>query len=282
MSIQVVAGFYAIAKIGAIVVPIFSGFAAPAVARAAGRRRCGGTATADAVPRKGRPVQMKQIADDAAAGRAERAHVIVWDRLDSAPAMTAGRDHWWHDAVAEQPAALQRPALDPETPMMMIYTSGTTGRPKGAVHVHGGFLVKIAEECAFQTDVGPDDRFMWVTDMGWIMGPMRGGRRRRARARRWCSARARPTIPARAGCGSMVERHRISGAGRLADADPGARAARRRAGAGATTARRCAFWPRPASRGTPSPTAGCTRSAARAAAPIINLSGGTEVAACFL
>ena len=55
---------------------------------------------------------------------------------------------------------------------MVIYTSGTTGRPKGAVHVHGGFLVKIAEECAFQLDIGTDDRFMWVTDMGWIMGPL--------------------------------------------------------------------------------------------------------------
>jgi len=55
--------------------------------------------------------------------------------------------------------------------MMIIYTSGTTGRPKGAVHVHGGFLVKIAEECAFQSDVHADDVFTWISDMGWIMGP---------------------------------------------------------------------------------------------------------------
>ena len=150
--------------------------------------------------------------------------------------------------------------------MMVIYTSGTTGRPKGAVHVHGGFLVKIAEECAFQLDVGPDDRFMWVTDMGWIMGPLEvvgaGALGRDAGV----SARARPTTPARAGCGSMVERHRIivlgvsptliralaphgddavTGPRPLLAADPGAR---------------------PASRGTPSPTGGCSRSAARAAA----------------
>ncbi len=55
--------------------------------------------------------------------------------------------------------------------MMIIYTSGTTGRPKGAVHVHGGFLVKIAQEAAHQADMQADDVLFWVTDLGWIMGP---------------------------------------------------------------------------------------------------------------
>ncbi len=54
---------------------------------------------------------------------------------------------------------------------MIAYTSGTTGRPKGAVHVHGGFLVKIAQEVAHQVDMHADDRLFWVTDLGWIMGP---------------------------------------------------------------------------------------------------------------
>ena len=54
---------------------------------------------------------------------------------------------------------------------MIAYTSGTTGRPKGAVHVHGGFLVKMASETAYQADLHPDETLYWVTDMGWIMGP---------------------------------------------------------------------------------------------------------------
>ena len=54
---------------------------------------------------------------------------------------------------------------------MIAYTSGTTGRPKGAVHVHGGFLVKMASEAAYQADLHPDETLYWVTDMGWIMGP---------------------------------------------------------------------------------------------------------------
>jgi acetyl-CoA synthetase len=55
--------------------------------------------------------------------------------------------------------------------VLLAYTSGTTGRPKGAVHVHGGLTVKLAQEGAFQFDLGRGDSLMWATDMGWIMGP---------------------------------------------------------------------------------------------------------------
>jgi acetyl-CoA synthetase len=77
---------------------------------------------------------------------------------------------------------------------MIIYTSGTTGRPKGAVHVHGGFLVKIAQEVAHQVDLHDDDILYWVTDMGWIMGPWEivGGLPWEARS---FSMRAPPTTP---------------------------------------------------------------------------------------
>jgi acetyl-CoA synthetase len=54
---------------------------------------------------------------------------------------------------------------------MLIYTSGTTGRPKGTVHVQGGFPIKATQDMAHCFDVGPDDRLLWVTDIGWMMGP---------------------------------------------------------------------------------------------------------------
>jgi acetyl-CoA synthetase len=82
--------------------------------------------------------------------------------------MTDGRDMWW-DITGSTP---QPPAPTwAEDPVLLAYTSGTTGRPKGAIHVHAGLTVKIAAEGAFQFELTRDDVLMWFTDMGWIMGP---------------------------------------------------------------------------------------------------------------
>ena len=77
----------------------------------------------------------------------------------------------WDELVAAQPGRFDTEPLDSEHPLFIGYTSGTTGTPKGVLHVHGGFLVKIAEEVAYQVDVHPGDVLHWVTDLGWIMGP---------------------------------------------------------------------------------------------------------------
>lgn len=156
-------------SLGLVTVPIFSGFAADAVAtrlRDAGARVL---VTADGVRRRGREHPMKQLADVAA--DAAGAHtVLVVQRLDVPVPWRAGRDLWWHDVVAHGVPRAPVP-LDPEAPLLIAYTSGTTGRPKGVVHVHGGFLVKAVEEFAYQLDVHAEDRVHWVTDMGWIVGP---------------------------------------------------------------------------------------------------------------
>ena len=243
------------------------GFGAPAVAArlADAGARC--LITADAVPRRGRPVSMKTIADEAVASAPDVRHVVVVNRLGTAPPMATGRDLALGRAgrAAASPR-LAAPPLDPETPMMVIYTSGTTGRPKGAVHVHGGFLVKIAEECAFQTDVGAGRPVHLDDRHGLDHGPQ--DRRRRRRAGRDAGAlRGRAGLPRRrAACGSWSSATGSDRAGRLPHADP--RAARRTATSTSppTTARRFASSPRPASPGTPSRTAGCSRSAASRAA----------------
>ena len=88
-------------------------------------------------------------------------HVIEWSR----------ETHSWPELVTRQPGILPPAEVDSEAPYLLAYTSGTTGRPKGALLVQGGFLVSIAREAAYQTDVKEGDRVHFATDMGWIMGP---------------------------------------------------------------------------------------------------------------
>jgi acetyl-CoA synthetase len=115
---------------------------------------------------------MKQIADEALESAATVTHTVVWRRLglDDVP-MTLGRDRFWDELVENTSGDLAPRQVDSEHPYLLAYTSGTTGKPKGALHVHAGFLVSIAREVAYQTNVKPGDRIHFATDMGWIMGP---------------------------------------------------------------------------------------------------------------
>jgi acetyl-CoA synthetase len=168
---EAVVAMYAISKIGAVYLPIFSGFGAPAIATRLEDAQAKVLFTADGFYRRGNPVGMKATADEAVGAVASVEHVIVFGRFGDRYSK-GERDLSWEEAFEDQSPELEAPHLDPETPYMIAYTSGTTGRPKGSVHVHGGFLVKIAQEVAYQLDAKPDDVLYWVTDMGWIMGPL--------------------------------------------------------------------------------------------------------------
>ena len=171
MSPEVAIASHACAHIGAVQVPVFSGFAAPAIATRLADADAKVLVTADGSLRRGKRVPMKEIADEALAQAPSVEHVIVWSRLGGDVPMTTGRDHDWAELVAGCPGMLAPLEVESETPYLLAYTSGTTGRPKGALHVHGGFLVSIAREAAYQSDVKAGDRVLFATDMGWIMGP---------------------------------------------------------------------------------------------------------------
>ncbi|MCC7107578.1 MAG: AMP-binding protein, partial [Chloroflexi bacterium] len=127
--------------------------------------------TADGFYRRGNLGPMKETADEAAASAPSIQKLLVVNRTGRDVPWTAGRDVWWHAIVDRQPGAVEPVETDPEEPMMVIYTSGTTGKPKGAVHSHFGFPVKGAQDMAHCFDVGPGDRVLWPTDIGWMMGP---------------------------------------------------------------------------------------------------------------
>ncbi|MGH2397473.1 MAG: AMP-binding protein, partial [bacterium] len=135
MMPETVVATLALSRIGAIYVPIFSGFAASAVATRLAD--CGARLlfTADGFTRRGNVVEMKRVADEAVAQTPGVECVIVCRRLGHKISQTPGRDLWWDDVVRNYPTAAPIEVMDPEDPFMIIYTSGTTGRPKGTVHV---------------------------------------------------------------------------------------------------------------------------------------------------
>jgi acetyl-CoA synthetase len=171
MTIEVVVAMLAVAKIGGIILPLFSGYGVGAVVTRLVDADAKVLFTADGFFRRGKPVAMKPVADEAATQVPTIQHMIVLKRADIPVEMTAGRDHWWTDLIDPQPADAETEVTSAEDVLMVIYTSGTTGKPKGAVHIHCGFPVKAAQDMAFGTDVHSGDVIYWMTDMGWMMGP---------------------------------------------------------------------------------------------------------------
>ena len=171
MTPQIAVALLAIAKIGAVIVPLFSGFGAGAIRARLQDSGVRALFTADGAARRGRIVPLKSVADEALADLPAVEHVIVLEHAGNPIAIKAGRDHLWSELLAGQSAVAALEPTAAEDPLMIIYTSGTTGRPKGAVHTHCGFPIKVAQDMAFGTDVHAGDRICWLTDMGWMMGP---------------------------------------------------------------------------------------------------------------
>jgi acetyl-CoA synthetase len=156
MSPEVAIASHACAHIGAVQVPIFSGFAAPAVAQRLTDSEATVAITVESSLRRGREIPMLATLEDARRDAPSLEHVVL------AP---------FDEVLADCPGELEPLAVDSEHPYLLTYTSGTTGRPKGVLHVQGGFLVSIAREVCYQADARPSDVIHFATDMGWIMGP---------------------------------------------------------------------------------------------------------------
>jgi acetyl-CoA synthetase len=171
MTPEIVIGMLAIIKIGAVFLPLFSGFGAQAISSRLNDAEAKALFTADGFMRRGKPVPIKPIADQAASEVPTIVHVIVLRRLGIDVPWKSGRDRWWHDLGETGRDQCQAEATAAEDTMMLIYTSGTTGRPKAAVHTHCGFPVKSAQDMSHGLDLHPDETLYWVTDMGWMMGP---------------------------------------------------------------------------------------------------------------
>jgi acetyl-CoA synthetase len=169
---ETVSLFLACAWLGAVVVPLFSGYGAGAIASRL--RDCDAKVLVivDGFKRRGGVVAMKAVADEAAAQLPSLEHILVVPQLgDATLAMQADRDVMYAAMPDGWSGGPPIAGTDADSTFMIIYTSGTTGRPKGTVHVHGGFPLKAMQDMAHCFDIGEHDRLLWFTDIGWMMGP---------------------------------------------------------------------------------------------------------------
>jgi acetyl-CoA synthetase len=166
MGVEAVVSFLAISHIGAVATPLFSGFGVEAITSRLSASGAKALITTTGFTRRARWIDVASTVQAARAQLPALEHIILKQGAASAIPGSIG----WQDiaGTAIGPAA----RMDPNDPMMVIYTSGTTGKPKGAVHIHGGFPLKIAHDAAVNFDIGAADVVLWPADLGWVAGAL--------------------------------------------------------------------------------------------------------------
>lgn len=158
---EILSILYGCFKIGAVVVPIFSGFGSGAIATRLEDSGARVLFTAGHLERRGKRLPLLEKISEVPK------HTVV---LRGEALSRPGFCHW-DDFIAPHSAEAATASLESEARALILYTSGTTGQPKGAVHTHAGTLAQVGKEIWLGFDHRDDDRFFWLSDIGWMMGP---------------------------------------------------------------------------------------------------------------
>ena len=162
----------ACARIGAIHMVVFGGFAPNSIADRVGN--CGAKLiiTADEGLRGTKKVPLKANVDAALKmpGTETVETVLVVRHTGGAVDMQMPRDRWYDAVVDSQPAECEPERMNAEDPLFILYTSGSTGKPKGVLHTTGGYLLYAAYTHEMIFDIRDDDVYWCTADVGWVTG----------------------------------------------------------------------------------------------------------------
>lgn len=167
--------FFAVMKLGAILLPLFSGFGPAPIVSRLNHGEAKAVITANCTWRRGTLAPLKPVLDTALEQAPSVQHVIVVDRggLSIETPMHTGRDHWWHDIITGKDDDIATVEMPADAPAILLYTSGTTGEPKGCVWTQIGFIGSmVTRDIIICGDFKPTDRFFFMSDMGWMVGAM--------------------------------------------------------------------------------------------------------------
>ncbi|MBS0243249.1 MAG: AMP-binding protein, partial [Proteobacteria bacterium] len=270
---EAVAGMLAIAKIGAVAMPLFSGFGAEALKTRLVDSGAVALLTIDGTLRRARPSPMLEMAQAAAEAAPNLKHIVCLVTGVVPSTLKAGRDHDWKALTASEPATAPTLEVDAEDPCLLVYTSGTSGKPKGTVHAHAGFTAKLALDLGLLMDLKPSDRMLWMSDMGWLVGPILSFGATILGAS-FVLAEGAPDYPAPARMWQLVEKHKISF---LGIAPTTIRSFMHRAGTGGCDLSTLRVIVSTGEAWTPDAWTWAFEHVSERRVPIINYTGGTEI-----
>ena len=161
--IETYIAYFAILKIGCVVLPLFSGYGSKAVIERLNIAKAKGIFTVEKTFRKGKEIRMFDLI------KSDLDQVQSLSKIFLLGKDTGKKIFNWENFnnVSEK---LNTEEMNSEDPAIIHFTSGTTGKPKGCVYTHVGLVSKMSFDEGVLADFKQNDIHLCMADMGWMVG----------------------------------------------------------------------------------------------------------------